>query len=112
VRSLALSEKRALVSHLEQILIHLLQWCSHPRTQGDRQQWADAIVEHRQRMADQMEDSPSLSGFLPLALPKTYAHARIRAQIQTGLPLATFPPACPWELADVLNVKFWPDIIT
>jgi hypothetical protein len=111
VRSLALREKRAIGSHLEQVLLHLLKWCFQLHTQVDARHWADAIVEHRQCLADQIEDSPSLSGFIPLALPKAYAYARTRAQLQTGLPLATFPPACPWELADVLNVEFWPDAL-
>jgi hypothetical protein len=28
---------------------------------------------------------------------------------ETGLPLATFPEACPWPLAQVLDEDFWPE---
>jgi hypothetical protein len=32
----------------------------------------------------------------------------LEASRQTGLPLATFPPACPWAVAQLLDVDFWP----
>jgi Domain of unknown function DUF29 len=27
----------------------------------------------------------------------------------TGLPLAAFPEACPWAIAQVLDEDFWPE---
>jgi hypothetical protein len=35
--------------------------------------------------------------------------ARRDAADETGLPLATFPEACPWPIAHVLDEDFWPE---
>jgi len=46
---------------------------------------------------------------VPQTLQEEYAEARQRASDETGLPLATFPPVCPWTAEEVLDVDFWPE---
>jgi hypothetical protein len=41
-------------------------------------------------------------------LAESYPYVRQRVQLQTRLPLATFPEACPWTPAQVLDADFWP----
>ena len=42
-------------------------------------------------------------------VPVAYRRARRDAADDTGLPLATFPEACPWPVAQVLDEDFWPE---
>jgi hypothetical protein len=42
-------------------------------------------------------------------LVKAYARGRRLAQVQTRMPLTTFPPACPLTLEQVLDDDFWPE---
>jgi hypothetical protein len=51
----------------------------------------------------------TLHGYPAERLATAYRHAREDAADETGLPLATFPEACPWPLAQVLDEDFWPE---
>ncbi len=42
-------------------------------------------------------------------LAESYARARRTAARQTGLPLETFPQACPWTVEQVLDEAFFPE---
>ena len=55
----------------------------------------------RSRIAKRVRDSPSLRPRLPALLADAYPDARIRAGVETGLPEATFPAACPFTLDQV-----------
>jgi hypothetical protein len=48
-------------------------------------------------------DNPSLKARLAEALASAYRTARRDAAIETGLPLATFPPACPWTFEQAMR---------
>ena len=52
---------------------------------------------------------PGLRPDLPTFLADAYADARKRAMDDTGFPLDTFPEACPWTIAQVLDEDFWPE---
>ena len=62
----------------------------------------------RNRLADHLEDNPSLKPLLPQALLSAYRDAALEAVAETGLPGATFPQACPWSEEQVLDAGFWP----
>ena len=68
--------------------------------------WASTIVNARSEIAELLERGPGLK---PQALPllhKAYPTARRLAQLQTRLPLTTFPATCPWTLEQVLDDDF------
>jgi hypothetical protein len=72
-------------------LTHLLkhQFQSEQRSSS----WRGGMVEHRQRMRNDFEESPS-----PRAaevFTRAYAHARERVSAETGLPLRRFPRPTP-----------------
>ena len=67
------------------------------------------IRQARDAIADVLEGSHSLRTYPTQCLPLAYRRARRDAADDTGLPLATFPEACPWPVAQVLDEDFWPE---
>jgi hypothetical protein len=53
--------------------------------------------------------NPGLQPLVELALSDSYAEACLDAADETGLPLQTFPPACLWTLAQILDADFFPE---
>ena len=109
LNDLGVSQYNAVSSDLYQVLIHLLKWQYQPAMRVDSHSWRDSIVEHRDRIDRLCTRMPSLRNYLPAMLAEEYPRARRRASIQTSLPLATFPEACPWELSQILDGDFWPE---
>jgi len=108
IDSLGKSDRRALVSHLDRLLLHLLKWRYDP-AQEPRRGWQLTIRHARRELAELLAENRSLHGYPAERLADAYRHARGDAVIDTGLPLATFPEVCPWPIAQVLDVDFWPE---
>jgi hypothetical protein len=92
----------------ERLLVHMLKWRYDPG-QSPRRGWRVTIRHARREIAKRFGDSPSLRNHLAWYLATAYRHAREDAADETDLPLATFPEACPWPLAQVLDDAFWPE---
>jgi hypothetical protein len=107
IEDLAGNARRALQSALRIALLHLLKWRYRPERRSTS--WIQSIDEHRARVDDITEESPSLKPQIPELFRRAYSQARRHAARQTRLPLSTFPEACPWTLADVLDENFWPE---
>ena len=101
------SQYTAVSSAVYQILVHLLTW----RYQLARQSrsWQVSLLEHRSRIPRRLRRAPSLAREIPQMIIEEYAAACRKASAQTGLSFATFPDACPWTAAQVLDVDFWPE---
>lgn len=108
VESLGRSERHALESRLERLVLHLLKWRYQPDKRVRSHSWEDTIREQRRRLSRRLSQNPSLAPTVPTVLAESYPYVRQRAQLQTRLPLATFPEACPWTPAQVLDADFWP----
>jgi Domain of unknown function DUF29 len=67
-----------------------------------------SILEQREQIEDFLKASPSLSRTLDTVVKDVYPRARRRAAVETGLLVDTFPADCPWPVAQVLDVNFWP----
>ena len=106
IESMGRTEKRELVSRLAVLLTHLLKWRFQPEKRSAS--WEASIRVQRNRLADHLDDNPSLKPLLPQALTAAYRDASLEAVVETGLPGATFPAACPWTVAQVLDGGFWP----
>ncbi len=100
-------DRKAVKSNLVIVLLHLLKHEYQPRRRS--RSWLDSILEHRQRLRDDLAESPSLAGHLEAVFPAAYADARARAMTQTGLSERTFPPASPYTLEEALDPDFLPD---
>lgn len=108
VEAMGRSEKHALSSNLVVILLHLLKWQYQPdhRTRS----WELSIAEHRRRLVEIIEASPSLQNYYQEEVfSQCYRHARKQARIETGLPLENFPEAPLFSPTQVMNEEFLPD---
>src|SRR2546428_3479119 len=112
ITSLGASERRALGSHLKQLMLHLLQWQYQPSGRQIGHSWRASIHHARDESAVVLEDSPSLRREVPRLLARRYPAARLLAQGRPGLPLPTFPPARPSTPAQDLAHGFLPEEAT
>jgi hypothetical protein len=106
VEELRKTERRGVRSQLRLILSHLLKWVYQPDKRTDS--WRSTVANGRILVQEDLEDSPSLARELDTLATWAYPRARRDAAKETGLPLATFPEACPWPLVQVLDEDFWP----
>jgi hypothetical protein len=107
IESMGKRERRSLKSNLVILLLHLLKWQYQAEQRSGS--WKGSIVEHRQRIRDELEDSPSLQPYLIEILDAAYADGRDRAAAETGLDIAIFPVECLYTIDQVLDRAFWPD---
>jgi predicted DNA-binding ribbon-helix-helix protein len=95
------SQKQRITSNLRILLMHLLKWEFQPEKRTNS--WKYTIIEHRRRILEQLEDSPSLKNYLNSNLESTYQKARKDASLETNLSLNTFPNNYPYTLDLVLD---------
>ena len=95
IESLGRSERFAIESYLQNLLTHLLKWrydqATEPR-RGWRITIRNARLDIAKRALGRLQDYPAQY------LATAYRHAREDAADATGLPLSTFPEACPWPV--------------
>lgn len=103
------SQRRAVESELSIVLIHLLRYQFQPSKRS--RSWTDTLLEHRGRLARDFRASKSLELHAEAELTDLYRLARKRAAVQTRLPLATFPEACPYTLEQALDEDFFPETL-
>lgn len=101
-------DRRALASHLENLLVHLLKWRYQPERRQTGHSWAASIREARTQLAAGLRDAYADSPQFQASAVRRYRAARREASRQTGLPVATLPAACPWPLAQILDHTFFP----
>jgi hypothetical protein len=106
IESMGRTEKRELISRMNVLLLHLLKWRYQPDKRGAS--WEASIRVQPNRLADHLDDNPSLKPLLPQALTSAYRDAALEAIAETGLPGVTFPGTCPWTVEQALDAGFWP----
>jgi hypothetical protein len=107
IEDLGIGAKKAVKSNLVVVLLHLLKYQFQPKRRS--RSWLDSILEHRQRLRDDLAASPSLRRHLEAVFPDAYADARARATTQTGLSEAAFPRTSPYTVEDALDPDFLPE---
>lgn len=108
VESLGKSQHRELASRLDVLVMHLLKWQYQADRRQQGQSWRSTIRTQRRELRRLLQQNPSLHPLVAVALADGYADARLEAQEETSLPLATFPQSCPWTAEQVLE-DFWPE---
>lgn len=107
IEDIGRNDRRSLKSNFIVVLLHLLKWQFQPdRRSGS---WEGSIIEHRRRVREAIEESPSLQPYLESIFAECYTQAVKQAKAETRLPLETFPHQCLYQLADVLNDDFLPE---
>jgi hypothetical protein len=106
IEDMGRSNKSALRSNLIVVLLHLLKWKYQPEKRTNS--WKFSIREHRRRLEEDFEDSPSLQNYYREVFPKCYANARKLAADETGLVLDIFPVESPFSPEEVSDAEFLP----
>ena len=103
------SERRAVESHLRNLLHHLLKWAKQKERRSGI--WRDSIDNARDALTDLLQDSPSLRPQLPEFIKRQYPRARRSAANQTGLTTTAFPATRPFRLEKILDSEFFPETL-
>ena len=110
------SEKNTLRSNLKILLAHLLKLkVQHDAPDSMKGSWYSSIVEHRQRVLDNLADTPSLKSFLVEAIEKAYPDARKLAikeakfaKFGVRIPEESeYPITFPFSIEQILNEDFY-----
>lgn len=101
LEALGRSDRRALESQIERVLMHLLKWRHQPNRRT--RSWRLSILDGRRKIAKRLEESPSLKTLVQSQIDDGYRYVRLFAAEETGLPIATFPEACPFTIDEILN---------
>jgi hypothetical protein len=99
-------ERKSLKSNLVILLQHLLKWHYQPDMRSGS--WKGTIREHRRRIRDDLQDSPSLNSYLVEIIPVAYLDAREAAADETGLAISVFPEGCKYTIDQILDREFLP----
>ncbi|MEJ1160274.1 DUF29 domain-containing protein [Prosthecomicrobium sp. N25] len=106
VESFGRSQKREIESSLTVLLAHLLKWEHQPTRRSGS--WRATIAELRDRIARELEDSPSLRGHPAGVLTAEYRLARMRAAADMGIAPSELPEDCPYSAGEALDPEFLP----
>lgn len=110
------SEKNTLRSNLTILSAHLLKLTvQHDVPDMMQGSWYSSVLEHRQRVLNNLADTPSLKSYLVEAMEKAYPDAR-KLAIKEGK-LAKFgvrvpeereyPIICPFSIEQILDEDFY-----
>lgn len=110
------SERNTLRSNLMILLAHLLKL----QVQADapdtmKGSWYSSVLEHRQRVLNNLADTPSLKSFLGEAVEKAYADGRKLAikegqlaKLGVRVPeKSEYPMMCPFSIDQILDEDFY-----
>ncbi len=106
IEDIGKSHKSAIRNNLIVVLLHLLKWQYQPEKRTNS--WKFSIREHRRRIDDDFQDSPSLKRYYGEIFAKCYQNACKLAADETGLALETFPPESQFTPEQVLDPEFLP----
>jgi len=107
IEDMGKSQKRALSSRLEVLLMHLLKWQYQVAFRDTS--WQLTIEEQRERIAEIIEENPSLIHGITDVIERAYKYAKRSAMRETGINQSLFPERCPWSFSQFMNDNFWPD---
>jgi hypothetical protein len=109
IEGLARSERRELRSDIKVVLEHLAELALSPAKAPRRGREA-SVTEHRDRIAFNLEDNPSLRPELPKLIEQAWPLARRNAAkaLQRHRERADPPSSCPFTFEQVLDPGWWP----
>ena len=87
--------------------LYLLKYKYEPSRRSNS--WRSTIREHRQRLTESFQDSPSLKGYFNEVFDACYQKARELAADETGLDIEEFPDESPFSVEETLDSEYLPD---
>ncbi len=107
IESMGRSEKRSITSNLRILLLHLLKYRYQPEKRTNS--WRYTIIEHRNRLHEDFEVSPSLRKYFLGEIDNCYQAARKLAAIETDIDINTFSITSPFTEFQVLDEDYLPE---
>ena len=107
IESLGRGEKRELANRLAVLLAHLLKWQFQPALRG--KSWRLTIEEQRDKLAEHLDENPSLRPLLAEAVGRAYRDALIQVRKETPLDRDDLPPTCPYTPDQIFDPAFLPE---
>ena len=107
LEALGRAERRAMASHLRNLLKHLLKWEFQPKKRA--RSWRLSIDGARAELHELLSEMPSLRQDLQLITAAQYSRARREAARETFLPIEHFPAECPYEASRLIDSEFYPE---
>lgn len=110
------SERNTLKSNLTILLAHLLKlMVQHDVPNMMKASWYSSVLEHRQRVLNNLTDTPSLKSFLVEAIEKAYPDGRKLAIKESKLAKfgvrvleeSEYPITCPFSIEQILDEDFY-----
>jgi hypothetical protein len=101
IESMGKSEIRALESHLQNALMHMLKQKYQSERNG--KSWQSSIKEAKIQANKILKKNPSLKYKLREIFDDAYEIARIAASRETNIDEEIFPINCPWEIEELVN---------
>lgn len=95
-------EKQAAQQTLTRLLSYFLLYGLLSKTEPPTGPWQYLLNDHRQRLQEALELSPSLADHLEQTLPACYQAARSLAAAKADVAIALLPATCPVSLAQIL----------
>ncbi|XPM52555.1 MAG: DUF29 domain-containing protein [Leptolyngbya sp. IPPAS B-1204] len=106
LESMGKSQKRAIESYLNVLLLHLLKWKYQSNHRSGS--WKSSIRNSRRAIQKRIAESPSLRTYPKTVFLECYAVARENVADETELPLEVFPELPPFTFEQVLDETFLP----
>jgi hypothetical protein len=106
IETLGRNARRALESHLEILLAHLLKCLVQPERRT--RSWDQTIRTQRQQIMRLIARNPSLASVPEQHFDEGYRDALAMVERETGIDPATLPEQPPFALDQVLDPAFWP----
>ena len=103
------NNRREMHRRFRVLIGHLLKWQFQPEKRTSS--WRSTIRNQRNDIEDMIAENPSLKRLIPEKIASAYPKAVALASDETGFPKKTFPAACPYTEAEILNDEFWPELL-
>ncbi len=107
LESMGRSLRASLRSSYRLLIAHLLKWQYQPERRSPS--WQVTILRERAHIEGIEGDSGSLKAEAGSLVEQAYRKALKEAQAETGLPLSTFPPDCPYSLDQLRDDDWLPE---
>ena len=107
LEDMGISNKRALISHLTVLIVHLLKCKYQAGKRGSS--WENTIERQRIDVKDLINESPSLKHELEVKFDLAYKRARLDAATEMEIKKSVLPEICPFTLEQCLDENFWPE---
>lgn len=107
LEDMGISNKRALISHITVLLVHLLKCKYQAEKRGSS--WENTIERQRIDIKDLIDESPSLKHQIEEKFNLAYKRARLDASTEMGIKKNALPEICPFTLEQCLDEEFWPE---